>query len=100
MGYILYSNLNRNSVVDECEDAFAAEVAGKLRTFAHDLNNPLAVIMGFTQLLVLNSNCQGTVRKDVERLYSELKRVIQVVENLHRYAMSMYEKSDKAVVGG
>jgi hypothetical protein len=48
--------------------------------------------MGFTQLLILNANCQGNIRSDVEKLYSELKRVIQVVEGLHKYAISLYDR--------
>lgn len=91
-GYLFFSDLNTASVLDQCGDAALTEVAGKLRAFAHDLNNPLAVVMGFTQLLILNKNCQGTVRDDTEKLYSELKRVIQVVEKMHRYAMSMYQR--------
>jgi PAS domain S-box-containing protein len=91
-GYLFLSTLNKDSALDRCEDVVVAEVAGKLRTFAHDLNNPLAVIMGFTQLLMLNTNCQGKIRGDIEKLYTELKRVIQVVENLHGYARSLYER--------
>ena len=41
--------------MDECDSAAVADIAANLREFAHDLNNPLAVIMGFAQLLVLNS---------------------------------------------
>jgi PAS domain S-box-containing protein len=91
-GYLLVSNLNKSLTSDECENAAVTEVAANLRTFAHELNNPLAVMMGFTQLLVLNASCQGKIRDDIEKLYSELKRVIQVVERLHEYALSLYEK--------
>jgi|WetSurMetagenome_2_1015567.scaffolds.fasta_scaffold367918_1 PAS domain S-box-containing protein len=92
-GYMLVSDLNKAPVTIKYEDPAIVEVAGRLRTFAHDLNNPLAVIMGFTQLLVLNANCQGKIRGDIEKLYSELKRVIGVVEKLHSYAISLYDKS-------
>jgi PAS domain S-box-containing protein len=91
-GFLLVSNLDKSLDVNEYEDSAVGEIAANLRAFAHDLNNPLAVIMGFTQLLILNAGCQGKVRTDIERLYSELKRVIQVVERLHGYAISLYEK--------
>jgi PAS domain S-box-containing protein len=91
-GYLLMSNLNKDSILGQYDKSVFAEVAGNLRAFAHDLNNPLAVMMGFTQLLILNANCQGKIRGDIEKLYSELKRVIQVVERLHTYAISLYEK--------
>ena len=82
-GYLLLSDLSRQSISASQDDSAVSEVASRLRAFAHDLNNPLAVVMGFTQLLVINSNCQGTMRTDVEKLYSELKRVVQIVEQLH-----------------
>jgi len=66
------------------------EVAQNLRSLAHDLNNPLAVMMGFTQLIVLNNGCNGKIRADIEKVYAELKRIIQVVERLHGYALSLY----------
>lgn len=91
-GYLMVSNLSRTLPPEECANAAVAEVAGNLRAFAHDLNNPLAVIMGFAQLLMLNPNCNGDIRGDVERLYSELKQVIQVVERLQRYAISLYQQ--------
>ncbi len=94
-GYLLVSNLNPSSALDNCEDSGLAEVARNLRRFAHDLNNPLAVIMGFTQLLILNANCQGEIKNDIEKLYSELRRVIQVVERLHKYAISLNERSQQ-----
>jgi len=91
-GFLLVSNLDKSLVLNECENSAVAEIAATLRAFAHDLNNPLAVIMGFSQLLILNTSCQGKIRADIEKLYSELKRVIQVVEKLHGYAISLYEK--------
>ena len=91
-GFLLVSNLDKSLVLNECENSAVAEIAATLRAFAHDLNNPLAVIMGFSQLLILNTSCQGKIRADIEKLYSELKRVIQVVEKLHGYAISLHEK--------
>jgi PAS domain S-box-containing protein len=90
--YFLFSNLNTPAISLPQADFVSAEVEGKLRAFVHDLNNPLAVIMGFTQLLMMNSNCQGNMRADIEKLYSELKRVIQTVETLHEYAISLHDR--------
>jgi len=70
-------------------DAALREVAAKLRTFAHELNNPLAVTMGFTQLILLNMGADGKNTTDMERLYSEMKRLIQVVEKLQSFAISL-----------
>jgi PAS domain S-box-containing protein len=90
--YLLISNRNRSLALNESENSDISEVAAALRKFAHDLNNPLAVMMGFSQLLVLNQDCQGNIREDIEKIYSELKQVIQAVEWLHEYAFSLCEK--------
>jgi nitrogen-specific signal transduction histidine kinase len=90
--YLLLSNPNRTSASDESENSTVAGVSTTLRKFTHDLNNPLSVIMGFAQLLVLDQDCQGNMRKDIEKINFELKRVIQAVEWLHRYAYSLGEK--------
>jgi len=45
------------------------EVGTRLRSITHQLNNPLAVIMGFTQLILIELPPEGKVRADVERLY-------------------------------
>ncbi len=90
-GFLMVSTLVRKTEGDPYEQVAVKEVAGKLRTFAHELNNPLAVMMGFTQLILLNAQCSGKVRADMDKLFSELKRVIQVVERLHGYALSLQE---------
>ncbi len=90
-GFLMVSSLAKRTEVDSDEQVVVREVAGKLRTFAHELNNPLAVMMGFTQLILLNAQCNGKVRADMDKLFSELKRVIQVVERLHGYALSLQE---------
>ena len=91
-GFLLVSNLNKAPVMNACDDAAVADIAACLRSFVHDLNNPLAVVMGFTQLLELNSNCRGKIRADIEKLYAELKNVVRIVERLHGYAISLDDK--------
>jgi PAS domain S-box-containing protein len=92
-GFLFASNLNKSLVLNEGDKSAVLGIASTLRAFAHDLNNPLAVTMGFTQLVMLNAGCQGKIRDDIEKLYSELNRVSQVVERLHGYAISLYDQS-------
>ncbi len=91
-GYILICSFEETSDAQECTNSRVAEIGDDLRRLAHELNNPLAVTMGFTQLLLLDQNCQDKVRKDIERIYAELKRVTLMVEKLHRYALNLAEK--------
>jgi two-component system NtrC family sensor kinase len=48
---------------------------------AHELNNPLAGIMGFAQLL-LNGELNQKNRKNLERIYNEAVRCQKIVQNL------------------
>jgi PAS domain S-box-containing protein len=91
-GFLLVSSLNQVPVTGGVDNAALADIAANLRALTHDLNNPLAVIIGFAQLLVLDSSCKGKVRADIEKIYSELQNVIHIVERLHGYALSLQEK--------
>jgi PAS domain S-box-containing protein len=94
-GYLLVSNLTNTLLPAHNEDSVVTEIAGNLRNISHDINNPLAIMMGFTQLLILNPESKGKFKNDIEKLYSELKRVIQIVERLHVYAMSLYKRPEE-----
>jgi len=88
-GFMLVSVFAGRSEAAHDGSVDSAEISSRLRAFAHELNNPLAVVMGITQLMLLNSQCQGRIRSDLDKLFSEMKRVIQVVEKLHAYAISL-----------
>jgi len=65
------------------------DVSARLREIAHDLNNPLTVIMGLTQLTLLRTCCDARIRTDLERIHSELGRMSRMVEKFHAYALSL-----------
>lgn len=90
--FLLLSNL-KGVAREEPGKPAVGDIASDLRAFAHDLNNPLAVSMGFAQLLVLDPACKGKIRADLEKLYSELQNVVQIVEKLHSYAVSLQQNS-------
>jgi PAS domain S-box-containing protein len=89
-GFLLLSDLKPRTVRDAAAGP-QGDVAAYLRQTSHELNNPLAVMMGFAQLILLDPHCEGKIRSDVERVYSETKRIIQIVERMHSYAMSLQE---------
>jgi nitrogen-specific signal transduction histidine kinase len=88
-GYLLISNFDSLSAPAGKDGTIATDIAAKLRVIAHDLNNPLAVMMGYAQLLILDENCPEKIRTDIEKLYSELQRIIPVVERLRSCAISL-----------
>jgi PAS domain S-box-containing protein len=91
-GFLLMSNLDKTPDMNACDHAVVADIAASLRGFVHDLNNPLAVVLGFAQLLELNSNCNSKVQADIEKISEELKNVVHIIERLHGYAISLGEK--------
>ena len=52
---------------------------------AHEINNPLAAVMGFSQL-VLRRELDPDVRIDVERILGEATRASKIVANLQSFA--------------
>ncbi len=52
---------------------------------AHELNNPLTSVIGFSQLL-LNRDVPDDINRDVEIIHSEAQRAAEVVKNLLTFA--------------
>jgi PAS domain S-box-containing protein len=52
---------------------------------AHELNNPLTGVIGFSQLL-LSKDLPDEIREDIEIIYSEAKRTADVMKNLLIFA--------------
>jgi PAS domain S-box-containing protein len=53
---------------------------------AHELNNPLAVVMGYSQLFVKNPKLDERVRKDLQKVLHESERAAKIVRNLLTFA--------------
>ncbi|MBI2964874.1 MAG: response regulator [Chloroflexi bacterium] len=52
---------------------------------AHELNNPLTAVMGFSQLL-LRQDLDEVTRRDIEAIASEARRAGKIVDNLLSFA--------------
>ncbi len=52
---------------------------------AHELNNPLTTVMGYTQLL-LACDLDDDVKADLERIYADALRAQRIVQNLLTFA--------------
>jgi signal transduction histidine kinase len=68
-------------VPPEDDELLTRVVAG----VAHELNNPLAIISGYAQVL-LNSGAADDLRPDLERIDRAARRVAQVVRDLLAFA--------------
>ena len=53
---------------------------------AHELNNPLAAVQGFAQLLAERNDLDESMRGDVETIHKEAKRASKITSNLLSFA--------------
>lgn len=53
---------------------------------AHELNNPLTSISGFTQLLLRDNTVVGQVRDDLKQIGTQAERAAKIVQNLLVFA--------------
>jgi len=53
---------------------------------AHELNNPLAAVQAFAQLLVDRDDLDETIKSDVETIYEEIQRATRITNNLLSFA--------------
>ena len=56
---------------------------------AHEVNNPLTAILGFSDLLMENPDLPETARKDLRVILQEAQRTKQIVQNLLSFARQM-----------
>ena len=63
---------------------------------AHELNNPLAAIQGFAQLLAAREDVDEILKKDLQTIYREAKRAASITKNL--LSFSRGHDSDKRLV--
>ena len=56
---------------------------------AHEVNNPLTAILGFTDLLMENPELPESARRDLRVIMQEAQRTKQIVQNLLSFARQM-----------
>ncbi len=98
LGFLMVVSMGAQVAPRETGLDVLSEVGQKLRMISHDMNNPLAVTMGFLQLALLNDQCTGKIRSDMEKLHSELGRLVSSVERLHQYARSLQDASSETAI--
>ncbi len=103
-GCAIYSDITKRKRAEEKEDQLQQELylssrlaaIGQLAAgVAHEINNPLTSILGFSQRL-LRKNTNDTVVKDLERIYDEGLRTAKIVQNLLAFAREHKPKKQYA----
>ncbi len=81
----------RNRMVANSRLVAVGEMAAGV---AHELNNPLTAVLGFSQL-ALKQTVDPVLRKDLESIASEAERAGQIVDNLLGFARSHAGRGDR-----
>ncbi|MEE8471219.1 MAG: ATP-binding protein [Dehalococcoidia bacterium] len=63
---------------------------------AHELNNPLAAVQAYAQLLAARDDLDETVRSDVETIYKEAQRASRITGNLLSFARK--HKAERSLI--
>ena len=66
-----------------------AAVGNLVSGVAHEVNNPLTAILGFTDLLLENPEMPESARRDLRVILQEAQRTKQIVQNLLSFARKM-----------
>jgi len=65
---------------------------------AHEVNNPLAAILGFTDLLLENPQVPGNAREDLQIILQETQRTKDIVQDLLSFARQRPVKRELAQI--
>jgi signal transduction histidine kinase len=76
-----------------------ASVGQLVSGVAHELNNPLTGVMGFSQLLLARDLDEG-VRSQIQTIYDEAERAAKIVQNLLSFARRRRPTKEMADVNG
>lgn len=64
----------------------------------HELNNPLSVIMGYSQILGMYKNLSPKARKNIEKIENEARRSKKIVKNLLDFIRKKELKTKPVIV--
>jgi len=104
--YAIYSDITERKRAEEEEKRLQQELylssrlasIGELAAgVAHQINNPLTGILGFSQRL-LRKSTDEEARRDLERIHNEAQRAAKVVENLLTFARRREPKKQYASI--
>jgi PAS domain S-box-containing protein len=71
------------------------ELAGGI---AHELNNPLSIILGFAQVLIKDASLNDEAKKGIENIYEASKRSKSIITNMLEFARSDTSKNQMASI--
>jgi len=100
--YVIYSDITERKQAEEREKELQRELylssrlaaIGELAAgVAHQLNNPLTGVLGFSQRLLRKTTDPETIQ-DMKRIYTEAERAAKIVQNLLTFARRRQPKKE------
>ncbi|OQY03378.1 MAG: PAS domain-containing sensor histidine kinase [Desulfobacteraceae bacterium 4572_123] len=95
--YILVKNIEKRRLM-EAQIAQADKLAsiGELSSgVAHEINNPLGIILGYSQLLLRNEGKASPLYQDLKTIEKQVKNCKTIVEDLLRFARTSPSRKEK-----
>ncbi|RLC27955.1 MAG: PAS domain-containing sensor histidine kinase [Deltaproteobacteria bacterium] len=95
--YILVKNIEKRRLM-EAQIAQADKLAsiGELSSgVAHEINNPLGIILGYSQLLLRNEGKDSPLYQDLKTIEKQVKNCKTIVEDLLRFARTSTPRKEK-----
>jgi two-component system NtrC family sensor kinase len=68
------------------QSAKLAAVGELIAGVAHEVNNPLAVVMGYSEMILGEENLDEQLRRPIDVIYNEANRARKVIQNLLSFA--------------
>ncbi len=96
--YILVKNIEKRRLM-EAQIAQADKLAsiGELSSgVAHEINNPLGIILGYSQLLLRNEGKDSPLYQDLKTIEKQVKNCKTIVEDLLRFARTSPARKEKS----
>ncbi|MBI3813315.1 MAG: response regulator [Nitrospinae bacterium] len=79
--------LEREMMMEQLIQAEKLSSIGTLVSgIAHELNNPLTGVIGYTEILMSDAKLPAAVKTDLEKIYREANRCVRIVQNLLTFA--------------
>jgi two-component system NtrC family sensor kinase len=77
----------RKKLYQQVSEAERLAAIGQLASgVAHEINNPLSIILGYTGLLLDESSINGTVKRDLETIHGNANACKKIVEDLLNFS--------------
>ncbi|MGI9533851.1 MAG: PAS domain S-box protein [Thermodesulfobacteriota bacterium] len=80
------------------QSAKLAAVGELISGVTHEVNNPLAVVMGYAEMMISESNMDEETLKSVKVIYNESERARKVIQNMLSFARQHAPEKEPVII--